>query len=146
MPSVPARSPSSNNRETEFLIERLDDYTAACREFLSGKDARVHAACLFIAAYRDEPLLHWPNRLLDSLLEFEEFLRLWRFRHARMVERMIGLRVGTGGSSGVDYLDATAGGRYRIFTVILRSRSFLIPRRLLPDLADPLQYGFTVDR
>ena len=59
-----------------------------------------------------------------------------------MVERMIGLRVGTGGSSGVDYLDATAGGRYRIFTVILESRSFLLPRRLLPGLQDPARYGF----
>ncbi len=102
----------------------------------------MHAACLFITAYRHQPLLHWPNRLLDQLLEFEELLRLWRFRHARMVERMIGLRVGTGGSSGVAYLDATARGRYRIFTVILESRSFLIPKRLLPDLKDPARYGF----
>ena len=40
------------------------------------------------------------------------------------------------------YLDATAGGRYRVFTVILRARSFLIPRRLLPDLREPGRYGF----
>jgi tryptophan 2,3-dioxygenase len=135
---------NSQLSETEQakVLERLDDYSASCRRFLTAGDARVHAACLFLEAYRDEPLLHWPNRLLDALLEFEELLRRWRFRHARMVERMIGLRVGTGGSSGVDYLDSTAGDRYRIFTVILESRSFLLPRRMLQDLKDPSRYGF----
>jgi len=123
-------------------LERLDRYSDAARAFLQGPDGAVHGACLFITAYRDEPLLHWPNRLLDSLLEFEELLRLWRFRHARMVERMIGLRVGTGGSSGVEYLDATAGERYRIFTMILESRSFLVPRDMLRDLEHPEKYGF----
>jgi tryptophan 2,3-dioxygenase len=128
--------------EREATLKRLDDYLAQGRAFLSGPETKTRAACLFIAAYREEPLLHWPNRLLDSLLEFEELWRLWRFRHARMVERMIGLRVGTGGSSGVDYLDRTAGNRYRIFTFILESRSFLVPRRLLPDLSDRGRYGF----
>ena len=131
--------------EQQAVLDRLDGYRTSCRAFLAGESAAVHASCLFIAAYRDEPLLLWPNRLLDSLLEFEEMLRLWRFRHARMVERMIGLRVGTGGSSGVDYLDATAGSQYRIFTVILQSRSFLVPRRLLPELRDPARYGFARD-
>jgi len=131
--------------ERAKTLGRLDQYRASCRAFLGGERAAIHAACLFIAAYREEPLLHLPNRFLDSLLEFEELWRLWRFRHARMVERMIGLRVGTGGSSGVDYLDATAGNRYRIFTVILESRSFLVPRRLLPDLRDRRRYGFARD-
>ena len=135
-------NPQLSGAERERVAERLDKYSADCEAFLSGPDRHVHASCLFIAAYRHEPLLHWPNRLLDQLLDVEELLRRWRFRHARMVERMIGLRVGTGGSSGVDYLDATASGRYRIFTVILESRSFLIPRRLLPELQDPGRYGF----
>jgi len=125
-------------------LRRLEEYRGSCRTWLGGDDAAVRAACLFITAYREVPLLHWPNRLLDSLLEFEELWRLWRFRHARMVERMIGLRLGTGGSSGVDYLDATAGSRYRVFTVILESRSFLVPRRLLPELKDPQRYGFAL--
>jgi tryptophan 2,3-dioxygenase len=138
-------NPQLGPDERARVLRRLEDYERDCRLFLSAPDAAVHAACLFLEAYRDEPLLHWPNRLLDCLLEFEELLRRWRFRHARMVERMIGLRVGTGGSSGVDYLDATAGGRYRIFSVILQARSFLIPRRLLRDLRDPARYGFARD-
>jgi tryptophan 2,3-dioxygenase len=139
-----ARNPQLSAAEREATFRRLDGYLAQGRAFLSGEEAKARAACVFIASYRDEPLLHWPNRLLDSLLEFEELWRLWRFRHARMVERMIGLRVGTGGSSGVDYLDRTAGSRYRIFTFILESRSFLVPRRLLPDLRDRGRYGYAL--
>lgn len=140
------RNPQLAAAEKDATLKRLDDYLAQGRAFLSGPEAKARSACLFIAAYREEPLLHWPNRLLDSLLEFEELWRLWRFRHARMVERMIGLRVGTGGSSGVDYLDQTAGNRYRIFTFILESRSFLVPRRLLPDLSDRGRYGYALER
>jgi len=137
-----ASNPELGEEDRQRVAERLEDYRVACAEFLEGEGGRRNAACLFIHAYRHEPLLHWPNTLLDGLLEFEEQLRLWRFRHARMVERMIGLRVGTGGSSGVQYLDATAGERYRIFTPILEARSFLIPRRLLPELRHPERYGF----
>jgi len=135
-------NPGLDEEDRAQVTARLDRYRDACEAFLGGGEGRRNIACLFIHAYRDEPLLHWPNALLDALLEFEEQLRIWRFRHARMVERMIGLRVGTGGSSGVDYLDSTAGGRYRIFTPILEARSFLLPRRMLPDLRDPGRYGF----
>jgi tryptophan 2,3-dioxygenase len=45
--------------------------------------------------------------LLEDLIEFDERLLLWRGRHVRMVERMIGQRRGTGGSPGVSYLEAT---------------------------------------
>lgn len=137
-------NPQLTDEERARALKQIEAYRAACRSFLTGDRAQVHAACLFISAYREQPLLHWPNRLLDSLLEFEELWRLWRFRHARMVERMIGLRIGTGGSSGVSYLDATAGERYRIFTTILESRSFLIPPQVLPPLEDATRYGFAL--
>jgi len=138
-------NPGLSDEDRVRVAQRLDSYREAAGEFLEGECGRRNLACLFIHTYRDEPLLHWPNALLDGLLEFEEQWRIWRFRHARMVERMIGLRVGTGGSSGVDYLDATAGSRYRIFTPILQARSFLLPRRMLPDLENPGRYGFARD-
>ncbi|MDH3591099.1 MAG: tryptophan 2,3-dioxygenase [Planctomycetota bacterium] len=134
-----------NDEERAVTLERLEQYRRSCQEFFTGDDAAAHAACMFVTAYKEQPLLHWPNRLLDSLLEFEELWRMWRFRHARMVERMIGLRLGTGGSSGVEYLDKTAGERYRIFTVILQCRSFLLPPRLVPHLRDPERYGFVME-
>ena len=63
---------------------------------------------------------------------------------ARMVERMIGLRPGTGGSAGVDYLDQTAS-RYRIFGDLLKATSFLIKRDALPEIPHPEILGFAID-
>jgi tryptophan 2,3-dioxygenase len=45
--------------------------------------------------------------LLEDLIEFDERFLLWRGRHIRMVERMIGSKMGTGGSPGVAYLATT---------------------------------------
>ena len=105
--------------------------------------AALNAACLFLAAYSGEPLLHLPCSVVEAVTEFDEWFRIWRFRHARMVERIIGPRVGTGGSSGVDYLDSTVGAS--IFPELLRSRSFLVPADLLPPLRDRGRYGFAKD-
>ena len=56
---------------------------------------------------------------------------LFRSHHARMVERMIGRRMGTGGSSGVDYLDMTL--KYRVFTDLWAVRTMLVKRDALPN-------------
>lgn len=45
--------------------------------------------------------------LCESLIGFDELIQLWRFRHVQMVERMIGMKRGTGGSLGVAYLQST---------------------------------------
>lgn len=45
--------------------------------------------------------------LLEDFIEFDERFLLWRGRHIRMVERMIGMKPGTGGSLGVNYLETT---------------------------------------
>ena len=74
---------------------------------------RRRAGLIFIESYRELPLLSWPRKLISTLIELEESMILWRSSHARMVERIIGRRIGTGGSSGVDYLDMTT--KYRVF-------------------------------
>ena len=43
----------------------------------------------------------------ERLVDFDEGLQEWRYRHVKMVERTIGHKVGTGGSSGVGYLAST---------------------------------------
>lgn len=101
---------------------------------------RAHAGLLFIESYRDLPLLAWPRLLLDTIVEAEEQLLLFRNRHARMVERTIGRRIGTGGSSGVDYLDQTT--QYRLFPELWQVRSALLSRELLPDVQRAAEYGF----
>src|SRR5262249_54082382 len=45
--------------------------------------------------------------LTEEMIAFDEFLGLWRLNHVRMVERMIGNKIGTGGSEGVRYLNTT---------------------------------------
>jgi len=63
--------------------------------------------------------------LLTTVLKFEQAMILWRSRHARMVELMIGRRTGTGGSSGVEYLDKTQ--LYRVYQDLWRIRALLVP-------------------
>ncbi|HVT17591.1 MAG TPA: tryptophan 2,3-dioxygenase family protein [Thermoanaerobaculia bacterium] len=56
---------------------------------------------------------HYPQfRLAEHLLEFDERFSIWRFHHVKMVERMIGGKAGTGGSSGAKYLAATLATRF----------------------------------
>jgi tryptophan 2,3-dioxygenase len=90
-------------------------------------------AALFIMLYRGYPLLQLPFQLLNCLLEIDEQLSAWRHRHMNMVHRMIGMRIGTGGSTGKDYLKAAADKHY-IFKEIAQLNSFLIERRKLPVL------------
>jgi tryptophan 2,3-dioxygenase len=50
--------------------------------------------------------------LCEALLDHDETFALWRSRHVLMVERQIGGKQGTGGSSGADYLRSTLGKRF----------------------------------
>ncbi len=59
---------------------------------------------LLIEVYRHNPQL---TRVCESLVDFDEGLQEWRYRHMKMVERTIGSKSGTGGSSGVAYLATT---------------------------------------
>lgn len=95
--------------------------------------AKASQSALFIMLYRGYPMLQLPFQLLNALLEIDEQLSSWRYRHMNMVHRMIGTRIGTGGSSGKDYLKAAADKHY-IFKDIARLNSFLIERRKLPAL------------
>ena len=88
--------------------------------------------------YRGYPLLQLPFQLLNCLLEIDEQLSSWRYRHMNMVHRMIGTRIGTGGSSGKDYLKAAADKHY-IFREIAQLNSFLIERRKLPALPNEME-------
>jgi tryptophan 2,3-dioxygenase len=65
-----------------------------------------------VGLYRD-PGRHYPHfRLAEHLLQLDERFGIWRFHHVKMVERMIGSRAGTGGSSGAKYLASTLGIRF----------------------------------
>ena len=99
---------------------------------------------LFILLYRGYPMLELPFQLLETLLEIDKQLGNWRYRHMNMVQRMIGTRIGTGGSTGADYLKG-AMDNHSIFKEVAALNSFLVDRRKLPalptELAAMLSYG-----
>ena len=88
---------------------------------------------LFIKLYRDEPVLQMPHRLLTQLVDIDQLLTSWRYRHSLLVFRMIGVKIGTGGSAGHGYLKKTAE-KHSIFRDISNLSTYIIPRSKLPEL------------
>ncbi|DAC32439.1 MAG TPA: tryptophan 2,3-dioxygenase, partial [Candidatus Poseidoniaceae archaeon] len=128
----------------EQVRPRIEAATEQATSFLKpeGIVSRSRAGLLFIESYPELPLLSWPRRLIDSFVGLEQSMLLFRSAHARMVERMIGRRMGTGGSSGVDYLDATT--KYRVFVDLWAVRTMLVKRDAIPDVGNPEFYGFAL--
>jgi tryptophan 2,3-dioxygenase len=103
-------------------------------------------AALLINLYRDEPILHMPFRLLTALVDIDEKFATWRDRHVLLVHRMIGGRIGTGGTSGHKYLRRSAE-RLKVFDELFDIATFLLPRSELPELPDEVRakMGFRLD-
>ncbi len=81
-------------------------------------DAQIQKAILEI--YDNE--IHGNlQALCEAMIHFDEQINLWRYRHVQMVERMIGMKPGTGGSLGVNYLMTTL--RKRFFPELWKSRT-----------------------
>jgi len=71
-------------------------------------------SALFIYLYREETILQLPYRLLITIIDIDEQFANWRQAHSLMAQRMIGSKMGTGGSSGYEYLRKTVQ-KHRIF-------------------------------
>ena len=113
----------------------FDDTQATAVWRMSARSIR---AALFIMLYRDHPALQLPFRLLAALMDIDETMTMWRYRHALMVERMIGVKTGTGGSSGHVYLRRAAD-QHRIFIDLFRLSTYLIPRSAVPSLPQAIE-------
>ena len=101
-------------------------------------------AALFIYLYRDQPIFHLPYQLLSKLVEIDDLIARWRYAHVLLVQRMIGSKMGTGGSSGHEYLKSTVE-KHKIFTDFESLSTCLIPRSALPVLPQAFlqQLGFS---
>lgn len=108
---------------------------ASAERHLSPSASR---SALFIMLYHAYPMLELPFQLLDTLLEIDNQLGAWRYRHINMVQRMIGSRIGTGGSTGAGYLKG-AMDRHYIFKEIAQLNSYLVDRKKLPVLAKEVE-------
>ncbi|MCI0667207.1 MAG: tryptophan 2,3-dioxygenase, partial [Methylococcaceae bacterium] len=136
--------------QTRSSFACLFDAQRYREQHIKGNFRLSHAstlAALFIALYREEPLLQLPFELLTRLMDIDEELSAWRSLHAVMVHRMVGRKIGTGGSSGHDYLKATIE-RQRIFADLFNLSTFLIPRSALPELPEEVKsaLGFSSPR
>src|SRR5262245_48837440 len=105
----PLSSEKEKQQQLREVSENADNFSAVLIEekhnqFVANKKRRLShratQAALLITLYRDEPMLHLPFRLLSALMDIDESFTSWRYRHALMVQRMIGNKLGTGGSTG----------------------------------------------
>lgn len=119
----------------DMLFINEDSYSAERKLSIDA-----NRSALFIMLYRDTPMLHLPFELVSNLLDIDEKLSMWRHRHIHMVQRTIGKRVGTGGSTGAKYLQAAADSHI-IFKEVAELTSFLVPRNLLPQLPQQLTHA-----
>jgi tryptophan 2,3-dioxygenase len=147
-------SKEASDGRHQFWVEYRNAYQASLSESERGRLAEFDnvffekgrgdvppaamRAALFITIYRNLPIFHLPFELLNTLSEIDELLSNWRYRHFMMVRRMIGIRVGTGGTSGAGYLEGTLSQHY-IFREITEVATFLIERSKRPSLPNALK-------
>jgi tryptophan 2,3-dioxygenase len=96
--------------------------------------ARIRAAMLFIETYRELPLLAWPREVLDAVVELEQFFVIFRQRHARMVERVIG-RAPARAAARASTTSTRRALKYRIFRDLWAIRTLQVRRAAAPKLA-----------
>ena len=101
-----------------------------------SRDAKLSA--IFINLFRDEPILQLPYRLMNHLIDIDEMFTTWRYQHSIMAHRLLGTKIGTGGSSGHEYLKKAADNN-RIFTDLFDLATFLIPEHTIPDLPQSIK-------
>ena len=74
------------------------------RDITQAVQPSPNTQTLLLTIYRNDPLL---SEICEALVDFDEGMQEWRYRHVKMVERTIGTKFGTGGSAGAGYLRQT---------------------------------------
>lgn len=100
------RAPSLYDEALRLLARRGLAIPAAHleRDWTRAHEASEAVEAAWLVVYRD-PQAYWDlYQLGEELTDLEDTFRLWRFRHVTTVERVIGFKRGTGGTSGVGYL------------------------------------------
>ena len=135
--------------ENKKYFERVlseTEHNKAMEEGETSLSYKATMSSLLINLYRDEPILHLPYQFLRSLVELDHKISTWRFRHVQMVEKMLGQKIGTGGSSGQGYLKETVD-KHKLFTDLANISTLMISRSYLPELPqntkDTLVFNYT---
>jgi tryptophan 2,3-dioxygenase len=140
-----------SDKEKEFELKNLEGtrisfshlfdeqkYQGLYDQGLVRLSRKAKLSAIFIKLYRDEPILQIPNRLLELLIDVDEMFTTWRYRHAIMAHRMLGTKIGTGGSSGHEYLKKATENN-RVFVDLFNLATYLIPSEKLPELPEEIK-------
>jgi len=128
---------SLSEREMPKLDDLKERILKEKNESENGFSNTALRSALFIILYRDFPVFQTSFQILDTLIEIDHLLAGWRHKHYVMVRRMIGMRVGTGNTSGAGYLEGAVQQHY-IFKDLAGLSTYLIERRKLPRLPEEL--------
>ena len=143
----PSLDPESKNEQIENYKSIYKNYDCLFdenkyNELIENNSKRLSQkaslAALFIMLYRDEPILQSPFRLLTKLIDIDQSLNAWRYNHMLLAQRMIGTKIGSGGSSGSKYLTKTLE-KHSIFDDYANLSTYLIPKSALPELPKTLK-------
>lgn len=130
-------------REIESMQQRFNTFfnRDAYQQLLNEQQRRMSfqasQAALFIFLYRDQPALQVPYQILSYLIQIDDNLTSWRSKHLLLVQRIIGAKMGTGGSSGAGYL--SQGLKNQAFGDLTSLSTFMLPSSALPTLPSDLE-------
>lgn len=109
-----------------FLSDKKDD----------GLSQKAMKAALFIFLYRHQPILQIPYQILNALIKIDENFISWRQKHLLMVKRLIGEQMGSGGTSGANFLEKHL--NKQAFSDLTKLSSFMLAEPMLPKLPENL--------
>lgn len=122
---------NKENFESILIKENYDAKLAKGERTLSWQALK---GALMIYYYRDELLFHEPYQMISLLMDIDSLLIKWRSNHVLLVQRMLGTKSGSGGSSGYQYLRATVSDRYKAFLDFFNLSNYLVPREFIPKI------------
>jgi len=105
------------------LLRRRGFDLPADEEGMDNESAHERRVRELLRIYEDSENYYGLFLLAESLVEYDEMFAMWRLRHVKMVERMIGTRSGTGGSEGAAYLRKTV--ERKFFPELWEVRNYL---------------------
>lgn len=127
------------DQDKENLSEQFSNYFIAGPEINDPNQftRSSRRAALIISLLRHAPVLRAPFQVITKLIDIDEYMAIWRFRHLNMAVRMIGKRSGTGGHSST-YLEGAVRDN-RVFPELLELPTYLLDTSSVEKVTSPYQ-------
>ena len=125
-----------NQAEKHVQLQQMDNNFECFKSWYDGAEttsSRAEFVSLYIFLHHENDRFNSWYQLLKNLMDIDEQMCLWRFHHYMMVQRMIGHKIGTGGSSGQTYLKNHLES-HRAFVFLLNLINFLLPPQQIPKV------------